>query len=292
MTLNFINVILILGDDRMSECTVLSLKDLYFTNFVLDDIFAMRQKWKSGVLFQRFKPRPRTGIIFLNNCTGVYTDKTGESFSAPKKSIVCLPYGSEYTCLNLECKSDLSDAILIEFNAVKNNNIISFSDKPFLIKDVNVPIAADFFENAVQAYEASVPSSLAIKTSVYNLLSHICKEKVQKYHKRFSPISVGIELIETDTLCKISIEEIAKTCNVTPCYFRRLFKEYSGKSPLEYRMDLRLNIAKKMLESGETTLEYIVESLNFESTSYFCRIFKKKLGVTPGQYKSGITPHN
>ncbi|MBQ1962331.1 MAG: helix-turn-helix transcriptional regulator, partial [Clostridia bacterium] len=116
------------------------------------------------------------------------------------------------------------------------------------------------------------------------LLFHICKERVQMHQKRFSHISSGIELLESDPLCNLSIEEIAQSCNVGACYFRRLFKEYSGKSPLEYRMDLRLNMSKSMLESGEATLEYISEALNFESTSYFCRIFKKKFGITPGQF--------
>lgn len=272
----------------MLNYTIISLRDLYFKNFFLDDIFAMRQKWINGILFQRPNPRPRTGLIFLNNCTGVYTDKSGESFSAPKKSVVCLPYGSEYTCLNLECANNLSDAIMVEFNAIENDNMLSFSDKPFLVKDINIPIVAGLFEKVITAYDSAIPSALAIKTSVYNLLSYICKEKVQKHQKRFALINPGIELMESDILCEHSIEEIAHSCNVSPCYFRRLFKEYSGKSPLEYRMDLRLNIAKQMLESGETTLGYIVEALNFESTSYFCRIFKKKLGVTPNQYKAKV----
>lgn len=269
---------------------ILSLRKLYFSNFILEDIFAMRQKWKSNVLFQRPNARPRNGIIFLKKCKGIYTDKTGDSFLAPEKSIVCLPYGSEYSCLNLECTSTQDDAILVEFNAIENNNILTFSDKPFLIKDVNIPIATSLFCDVVQAYEASVPSELAIKASVYNLLSHICKEKIQKYQKRFSPISAGIELLESDPLCSLTIEEIAQACSVSPCYFRKLFKEYSGKSPLEYRMDLRLNMSKSMLESGEATLEYIAEALNFENTSYFCRIFKKKFGITPGQYRTSKIP--
>ena len=44
-------------------------------------------------------------------------------------------------------------------------------------------------------------------------------------------------------------------------------------------------MAKRLLENGESSLEYIAEALNFESASYFCRIFKKKFGITPGQYK-------
>lgn len=270
----------------INSSKIVSLRKLYFTDFVLEDIFAMRQKWKKDVLFQRQMPRPSTGIIFLNNCTGTYTDKSGEVFTAPEKSIVCLPYGSEYTCLNQNCNGTLDDAMMVEFNAIEEGNVLTFSDKPFLIKDINLPIVTTLFTNIIQTYEASVPSSLAIRTAVYNLLFHICKERVQMHQKRFSHISSGIELLESDPLCNLSIEEIAQSCNVGACYFRRLFKEYSGKSPLEYRMDLRLNMSKSMLESGEATLEYISEALNFESTSYFCRIFKKKFGITPGQYRA------
>lgn len=270
----------------MSTSKMLSLRKLYFTDFIIEDIFAMRQTWVENILFQRKTARQKTGFIFLNNCTGKYTDKFGESFFAPKKSIVCLPYGSEYTCLNLECTGTLDDAIMVEFNVIENNHIITFSDRPFLIEDINTPIANNLFFDIVQVYDASVPSPLAIKSSVYNLLSLICKEKIQKHQKRFSSISSGIELLESDPLCKLSIDEIAQSCNVSTCYFRRLFKEYSGKSPLEYRMNLRLNMSKSMLESGEATLEYIAEALNFENTSYFCRIFKKKFGITPGQYKA------
>jgi len=269
----------------MYTSKILSFKKLYFTDFIIEDIFAMRQKWIKNILFKRSNVRQKTGIIFLNNCVGIYTDKSGENFFAPKKSVVCLPYGSVYTCLNLECTSTFDDAIMVEFNAIENNSILTFSDKPFLIKDVNSAIVHNFFNNVVQAYEASVPSALAIKTSTYNLISHICKEKTQKYQKRFNAISPGIELLESDPLCKLSIDEIAQSCNVSTCYFRRLFKEYSGKTPLEYQMDLRLNMSKSLLESGEATLEYIAETLNFTSSSYFCRLFKKKFGITPSQYK-------
>lgn len=267
----------------MIDNKIISLRKLYYTDFELDDIFAMRQKWVKGILFQRQFPRQLTGIIYLNSCKGIYTDKTGEIITAPPKSIVCLPRGSRYTCLNAECSNTLDDAIMIEFNITKDNELLTFSDKPFLI-NINNYFASELFGNVIQAFEASVPSSLMIKTEMYRLLSYICKEKVQKYQKRFGAISTGIELIEANPLSEISIEEIAETCNVSSCYFRRLFKEYSGKSPSEYRMELRLNIAKKMLEGGETTLEYIAEALNFESTSYFCRIFKKKFGITAGQY--------
>ena len=274
----------------MPEKKIISLEKLYFTDFVLQDIFSMRQVWKEGVSFKRSVGRPMTAFLLLNRCTGKYVDQSGETFLAPKKSIVCLPYGSKYTCINLECSNTLEDAIIVDFNIVSGGDILTFAEKPFLIKDVNTLIANNLFKNVVQAYEASASSPLAVRTAIYNLLSYICKERLQKYQTHFAPISAGIELLETDPLCSLSTEEIAHACNVSTCHFRRLFKEYSGKSPSEYRMDLRLNMAKSMLQSDEVTMEYIAEALNFESTSYFCRVFKKKMGMTPGQYKAGVTP--
>lgn len=270
----------------MISSEFIDFKKLYLTDFEIGDAFAMRQKWVQGTSFHMSFPRKTTGIIFLNNCRGAYINKSGKEFIAPFKSLVCLPQGSEYTCINIDCTNTVEDAILIEVNIIKDNKILSFSDSPFIMHDVNIPIVAELMYNVVQAYEASMPSPLAIKAAIYQLLAHICKDSVQKKLEHFSPISAGIELIESNPLSEISIEEIAKSCNVSTCYFRRLFKQYSGKSPLQYRMELRLNMAKKMLENGESSLEYIAEALNFESTSYFCRLFKKKFGITAGQYRN------
>lgn len=271
----------------MCAKNIIKFKDLYYEDFEIIDIYAMRQKWIKGVTFRRNleRPRPRTGIILLNKCEGVYTDKSGDSFVAPPQSVVCLPYGSVYTCLNADCSNTIEDAILIEFNILINGKIHTFSDKSFLVNNLNISLISKHFDNVVQACESSTPSKFAIKTALYNLLLYVCTEKKHKYQKRFSSITTGIELLESDPLSKLSIEEIAKTCNVSTSYFRRLFKEYSGKSPSDYRINLRMDMAKALLENDETTIEQITELLNFENVSYFCRIFKNKFGMTPSQYK-------
>lgn len=267
-----------------------NFEKLHFLDFEIKNIFAMRQKWKRGVTFRMSNPRNSTGIIFLNKAVGIY-GSAGNSFAAKEKSIVCLPQGSRYTCLNHICTETLDDAILVSFNIISDNKILTFGDEPFLLKDVNVPICAQLFNKAVLAYEAAMPSAVEIKAAIYQLLAHIGKESLKVRMERFECISTGIEILEQNPLLEISVEEIASACNVTPCYFRRLFKEYSGKSPLEYRMNQKLNMAKRMLESGDASLSYIAESLNFESASYFCRIFKKKFNLTPGSYRSEAKNH-
>lgn len=272
----------------MKNGKYIDLIDLYFSDFEISDIFAMRQMWKNGVTFHMSNPRKTSAFIFLNKCKGVYTDSDGESFTANEKSIVCLPQGSIYTCLNYSCSETVQDAIYVGFNVKNNDKLLTFGDSPFLIKDVNIPISADIFSRVVSAFEAAVPSPVEIKSSFYELLAHIGKEKAKNSQRRFSCISAGIEILETNPLLNISIEEISDACNVTPCYFRRLFKEYSGKSPIQYRTEQKLNMAKRMLENGESSLSHIAEALNFESASYFCRVFKKHFGITPGNYRDDI----
>jgi len=271
----------------MNSNNHITFDELYRTDFNLTDIFVVRQKWTAGALFRMASPRKITGLIFLNDCKGIYTNRYNESFEAQRKSIVCLPYGSEYTCLNTECTNTFDDAILVQFNIRKDNKVLTFGDSPFLVRDINSVLASQLFFDTVKTYETSIQSPPEVKAAILNLLLHICREKTHKYDKRFSVISKGIELIESNPLLDIPIEDVARECNVSACYFRRLYKEYSSKTPLEYRTEMRMNMAKRMLESGEFSLEQIAETLHYENTSYFCRMFKKKCGMTPGQFRNG-----
>ena len=270
----------------MSLNKIISFEQLYYTDFDIENVFAMRQKWIKGAVFNMSQPRKSTGIILLKNCCASYVCKSKKVLEINKKALVCLPQGCEYKCINRECTGTLDDAVLIEFNARKDNSEITFSSEPFVINDINILLAEKYFADVIDSYEKANISPLQLKSALYNLLSFICREKNTESEKRFFPIRNGIEFLEKDMLCDFSIEEIANACNISSSYFRRLFKEYSGKSPHEYRLDARLNMAKNMLKSSDATLEYIAETLNFQSPSYFCRIFKKKFGVTPGNYRA------
>ena len=265
---------------------VITLDELYEGNFEISDLFAMRQKWTKDILFKMDSPRKSTGLILLKACDGIYTDKRGESFFAKEKSIVCLPYLSEYTVLNHSCTNTFDDAILIEFNITNGNKTFTLSEKPFIIGDVNLLRATELFENVVEVYSSAVSSPMELKKAVLELLILICNKNKKNSAERFSIIGEGIRLLESNPLSDITVEEIARSCNVTPCYFRRLFKEYAGKTPTEYRMEFKMNTAKRMLESGEFKVEHIAETLGFESSCYFCRMFKKRFKLTPIEYKN------
>ena len=74
-------------------------------------------------------------------------------------------------------------------------------------------------------------------------------------------------------------------CNVSEAYFRRLFKVYSGMSPVEYRTVSKICRAKQYLEDDELTVSEIADKLKFADTSYFVKQFKRATGKTPNEYR-------
>jgi transcriptional regulator GlxA family with amidase domain len=67
--------------------------------------------------------------------------------------------------------------------------------------------------------------------------------------------------------------------------FTRRFREATGMAPLEYVHTLRLEEAKHMLEAGEEPVEAIANEVGYEDAAFFSRLFRRKVGLTPVQYR-------
>jgi transcriptional regulator GlxA family with amidase domain len=67
--------------------------------------------------------------------------------------------------------------------------------------------------------------------------------------------------------------------------FVRRFKNATGLSPLDYVHAMRLEEAKQMLETGDATIETIAGEVGYEDNGFFGRLFRKKVGMTPAQYR-------
>jgi len=83
----------------------------------------------------------------------------------------------------------------------------------------------------------------------------------------------------------INIEHLADELNVGYSYFRQMFKKYTGISPTQYHLLLRIQKAKEMLVSTGKSFKEIAIELGFESYFYFSRIFKDKTGQSPMEFR-------
>ena len=256
---------------------------LHKTNFDLSDIFAIRQVWRKQSVFRMDRPRRINGIIFLNNCSGKYTDDSENVINAQKKSIVFLPKGSRYSVLNADCNQNEDDALLLEFSLTQKNEDIFIGSSPFILTARASYEEEKTMGEIVKLYESSSRSICEIKGKIYSLIAMLSNNTNNE--DKFKSIRRGIEMLERNLYDNISIEDVARECNVSSAHFRRLFCQYAQKSPIQYRIGLKLEYAKNTLLNSNLSIEEIADLLNFESSAYFCRIFKKKMGLTPSEYR-------
>ncbi|MGV3572478.1 MAG: GlxA family transcriptional regulator [Ramlibacter sp.] len=67
--------------------------------------------------------------------------------------------------------------------------------------------------------------------------------------------------------------------------FKRRFALATGMAPLEYVHHVRLEEAKQMLEAGDTPVEGIALDIGYRDSSFFSRLFRRKVGMSPLQYR-------
>ncbi len=87
---------------------------------------------------------------------------------------------------------------------------------------------------------------------------------------------------------EINLEELVKDYQVGYSYFRKMFKKYTGVSPGQYHLQLRIIRAKEMLVGTDKSIKEISLELGFQTIHYFSLLFKKKVGMNPSEFRKQI----
>jgi len=98
-------------------------------------------------------------------------------------------------------------------------------------------------------------------------------------------LSGVLEYIHRNYKKAVTLEELSKIAHYSRFHFSRIFKDYTGYTPMEYVLNLRMNQAKKLLLDYKFNLEIIAESIGYKDVYYFSRMFKKKEGISPLKYR-------
>lgn len=91
--------------------------------------------------------------------------------------------------------------------------------------------------------------------------------------------------ITTHYMENISFSNFAASHYISTSYLSRTFKKHYGVSPEKMLVKLRMDKAKELLENTASTIKAISESLGYNDTYHFSKIFKKYFGLTPFEYR-------
>ncbi|MCP4576531.1 MAG: helix-turn-helix domain-containing protein [Deltaproteobacteria bacterium] len=89
----------------------------------------------------------------------------------------------------------------------------------------------------------------------------------------------------------ISIDEAARHVNLSPRHFKRRFKQATQETPLAYVRQIRLEAAKRRLETTTDNIDEITRQIGYEDSSTFRRLFKKFTYLSPREYRDKFGHH-
>lgn len=130
-----------------------------------------------------------------------------------------------------------------------------------------------WIDDVWRAYSNKVVNINFYYSSYYHLIYQLSENK--KVEKKYKKIHELMLYLERNYDLNLKISDYAKAALMSESGLRSRFKEYTGKSIVEYRNDVRLKRAEEFILSGMTVSEAALK-VGFSSLPYYCRVAKKK----------------
>ena len=110
--------------------------------------------------------------------------------------------------------------------------------------------------------------------------------EMQRHEKESHRSIIQKTIVFMEMECQsATLDSVAKKVYMTPTYLSMLFKVNTGKTFIEQLTDIRMDKAKEMLRSTYLKNYEVAEKVGYRDSRYFSQIFKKKVGLSPSEYR-------
>lgn len=164
--------------------------------------------------------------------------------------------------------------VLMRFIAEKAN--LTMEDTESYYSDMNVINKATSFQE------------LSILTS--NFIDNIAQAiAASSYSGNSQIIRMAVQNVKDNYKNKISLKTVAERLHTNPSYLSTLFKNEMGVTFTGYLNQIRINRSCELLTNTNLNLIDISLQVGYDDQSYYSKVFKKLKGVTPKDYRNGIS---
>ena len=184
----------------------------------------------------------------------------------------------------------LMHSIVSNLEHIRKNPVVTLTDDEIQ----KMRSAFTFFENACEWTNKRLYQSNIINNMVIAIFYGICA-MYEKYYAQFSDATFSRkEIIVRDFLGLVfshyqTERQVAfyadKLC-ITPAYLNTAVKEVQGVKPSRIITNTIIVFAKSELKSTNSSIKEIADKLNFPNPSFFCKFFKREVGITPMEYRN------
>ena len=150
----------------------------------------------------------------------------------------------------------------------------------------------DSFEKIRQTFlEKPFGYELEIKAELYHffflLYSRVPYQRTDLAHREITrKLKLVLQFIQDHYQQTVTVQELAEICHFSEYHFMRFFKQHMNMTCIEYLNKYRLEMAARQLVQTDLSVTSIALESGFNNISYFNRVFKRKFGVTPMEYRS------
>ena len=128
-----------------------------------------------------------------------------------------------------------------------------------------------------------------IKLYLHHILLTInryIKESQQTSNETINDIERAVHYFNDNYTKPISIEQYAEEHLMSANWFIHSFKSVMKVPPMQYITNLRIAAAKGYLDNSNKTINEIAAAVGYDNALYFSRVFKKRTGMSPSEYKN------
>lgn len=136
--------------------------------------------------------------------------------------------------------------------------------------------------------EATDHRLLLITSNILRLLYFLCHYAQDSTDASAGFLSRAIGYIHSNIAWDMTLDDICRAANVSKFHLCRRFREHTGMTVMDYILSTRLLLSKNELAKTDASVAQISEVCGFGSVSHFCRVFRKREGCTPLQYRKGL----
>ena len=116
----------------------------------------------------------------------------------------------------------------------------------------------------------------------------LTKQHVLKNEYLDSEMDLAAQYFNDNYNTDIRVEDYAASRSMSVSWFIRNFKAYTGSTPLQYLVSIRIANAQALLETTTYTVTEIGRIVGYDNPLYFSRIFHKQNGVSPSEYRKRV----
>lgn len=126
-----------------------------------------------------------------------------------------------------------------------------------------------------------------IKNNLQESLNRMLQTSIKmRSNGKHAAIKKVIAYIKENYMKELTLDQIAEEVHLSKAYLSFLFKQSEGQNLTDYIIQLRMEHAKELLSATLMRTYEIAQQVGYQDEKYFGRIFKKRYGITPSEYRN------